>query len=147
MKVYTPLMSVEYVKRSDKYRAVIGVGDGRRKVSALVDTPAKARALERTMLNERDSGLLADCGRMTVAQFFDFWLRDVAPSRCGPGTMHSYRQKERDHIRPALGHVRLSKLGGQKLDEAERRLEVLTEGDKVAPFSPTNNKEGAANGG
>lgn len=43
--------------------------------------------------------------------------------------------------------VRLSKLGGQKLDEAERRLEVLTEGDKVAPFAPGNSKEGPANGG
>jgi exodeoxyribonuclease VII small subunit len=32
--------------------------------------------------------------------------------------------------------VRLSKLGGQQLDAAEKRLEILLEGDKVAPFDP-----------
>jgi len=32
--------------------------------------------------------------------------------------------------------VRLSQLGNRQLDEAEHRLEVLVEGDKVAPFTP-----------
>jgi len=33
--------------------------------------------------------------------------------------------------------VRLAKLGGHQLDDAEQRLEILLEGDKPAPYSPT----------
>lgn len=32
--------------------------------------------------------------------------------------------------------VKLSKLGTQKLDQAEKRIEVLLQGDDTAPFSP-----------
>ena len=38
--------------------------------------------------------------------------------------------------------VRLSKLGGKQLDQAEKRLEVLLEGDKVGTFTPGNGNEG-----
>lgn len=34
--------------------------------------------------------------------------------------------------------VTLSKLGTQKLDQAEKRIEVLLQGDATAPFSPDN---------
>ncbi len=37
--------------------------------------------------------------------------------------------------------VRLSQLGGKQLDDAERRLEVLLEGDKVAAFAPATSGE------
>ncbi len=36
--------------------------------------------------------------------------------------------------------VRLSKLGGKQLDAAERRLEVLLEGDKVGPLAVPGNE-------
>ena len=32
--------------------------------------------------------------------------------------------------------VALAKAGKERLDEAERKLEILREGDQVAPFSP-----------
>ena len=59
--------------------------------------------------------------------------------------LESGQPKLEDALRLFEEGVRLSKLGGGQLDQAERRLEVLLEGDKVEPFNPTSN--GPANNG
>ncbi len=38
--------------------------------------------------------------------------------------------------------VRLAKLGNRRLDEAERKIEILLQDDKTAPFRPEGEPEG-----
>jgi integrase len=48
--------------------------------------------------------------RATVGDFLDIWLRDVVTPSCRPSTVTSYRGVVDNHIRPELGHIRLTKL-------------------------------------
>lgn len=55
-------------------------------------------------------------------------------------TLESGQPRLEEALRLFEEGVRLSKLGGKQLDAAERRLEVLLEGDKVGPFAPGGNE-------
>lgn len=63
----------------------------------------------RDRLHERDHGVIADPGTLTVAQFIAEWFRLGAPDR-SPTTNERYEQLIRLHINPLIGHVRLGKL-------------------------------------
>ena len=56
-----------------------------------------------------------DRTRATVGQLLDKWLEQIGSSR-RPSTVAGYRSKIEHAIRPALGDVRLSKLGADDLD-------------------------------
>lgn len=58
---------------------------------------------------------------MTVEQWFEYWLRDIAPKEVRPKTMGNYRSFTKNHILPAIGAVRLNKLTPahvRKVDDA-----------------------------
>jgi exodeoxyribonuclease VII small subunit len=55
--------------------------------------------------------------------------------------LESGQPKLEESLRLFEEGVRLSRAGGKQLDDAERRLEVLLEGDKVAAFAPAANGE------
>jgi integrase len=73
------------------------------------------------------AGLVADVEasrcertRATVAQLLDKWLAQIEPTR-RPKTIAEYRSKIDKRIRPALGGVRLDKLGSDTLDAWYRK--------------------------
>lgn len=51
-----------------------------------------------------------DVGRATVSDLLDRWLVRITPTR-SPKTLVEYRRKIEGRIRPALGDIRLTKLG------------------------------------
>lgn len=68
-----------------------------------------ARKRLRELLTQRDNGLLADAGALTLDAYLDRWLKAIAP-KIGPRTHSDYRYDLARYIRPALGARRLAKL-------------------------------------
>lgn len=58
---------------------------------------------------QHDNLLLKD-ERITVGDFFDRFMSDVAVHSLAPSTIHSYRYLIRDHIKPEIGHIKLINL-------------------------------------
>lgn len=64
----------------------------------------------RAILYRQDKGVGIDPSKITVAQFLDEWLDDVAPQRVAPKSLERYRGLIRNQIKPHLGAVLLQKL-------------------------------------
>src|SRR5204862_2248719 len=62
--------------------------------------------------------------RLTTRAFLDRWLRDVAAALVRPRTLDGYRQVIDMHILPHVGHVRLTRLTPQCLQEWLMTLKV-----------------------
>ena len=61
-------------------------------------------------LSNKDKGLNFDSGKTTVADHMTRWLEDSARGDLAPRTYHNYHLQIRQHINPAIGKVKLSKL-------------------------------------
>jgi integrase len=61
----------------------------------------------------------SDRGRATVGQLLGRWLEHIGPTR-RPSTIAGYRAKIGHALRPAFGHIVLSKLGASDLDAQYR---------------------------
>jgi integrase len=75
------------------------------------------RAL-RTFIADTEAGK-PDLSRSTVGVLLDKWLIQIEPTR-RPKTVHEYRRWIDARIRPALGDVRLNRLGPDRLDDQYR---------------------------
>jgi integrase len=64
----------------------------------------------RKLFAAAEAGQLSSDRSPTVAAWMDTYLREVAPSRVRPTTLHSCHQFARLYINPALGRYRLNKL-------------------------------------
>jgi integrase len=65
------------------------------------------------LLSQRDSvrdGLVVSDEKITVGQFIDRYIADVATHTLKPKTLQEYKYLIRLHIKPALGSTRLAKL-------------------------------------
>src|SRR5829696_8110775 len=56
------------------------------------------------------SGLPAISGQVTIATYLNEWLETVAKPSVRPSTFYSYRLYVQDHLIPALGNKRLTRL-------------------------------------
>lgn len=69
------------------------------------------------LLAQRQSGQVVKPGRaITLAQWLDTYLTDVAPRRCDPTTIQGYASKMRLYVVPMIGRTRLDRLAPDQLD-------------------------------
>jgi integrase len=64
----------------------------------------------RAVLYRHDKGVAIDPSKITVAQFLDEWLSDVASQRVAPKSLERYRGLVENQIKPHLGTIPLQKL-------------------------------------
>lgn len=84
--------------------------DGKRKyVSAKTKTACREK-LRRAMSEADDQGFVFDAGKQTVGAYVVRWLEDFAKADLAPRTYHNYKLQIREHIVPAFGMMKLSKL-------------------------------------
>ncbi len=69
-------------------------------------------------ITEIESGTLANCGNITLAEFFDLWLADYAQPRIAATTYRRYKADVERFVKPTLGQVRLAKLTAGDLQSA-----------------------------
>ncbi|MGB9113523.1 MAG: site-specific integrase [Acidimicrobiales bacterium] len=101
----------------------VSVSGGRR-VRRRRRAKTKAEALEklRELQRAADAGAISS-GTTTVGQFLDDWLAHVLPARSvTQSTIDNYTWAIETHIKPALGKLRLTKLGPEDIDRLLRRL-------------------------
>jgi integrase len=84
---------------------------GRRIAYATVKGTRKDAEKElRRRLTALDKGMHVDPSALTVAEFLDQWLGDVAPASVAPKALERYRGLCRNQIKPHLGSSQLQKL-------------------------------------
>jgi integrase len=89
-------------------------GRPRQLSKTFIGNAAAAERALRTFVADAEAGKI-DMSRSTVGALLDKWLVQIEPTR-RPKTVHEYRRWIDSRIRPALGDVRLNRLGPDRLD-------------------------------
>ncbi|MGI8475082.1 MAG: tyrosine-type recombinase/integrase, partial [Thermomicrobiales bacterium] len=95
-----------------RWEALVSLPNGKRK-SFFGKTRKEALDKLRAALRDLDAGLDIAAGTQTVGDFLDRWLADVVEPSVRPSTHRGYESVIRCHLKPAFGHVRLTKLTPQ----------------------------------
>lgn len=85
-------------------------GERRIAYATVKGTKAIAEKELRRRLTALDKGIHVDPSALTVAEYLDGWLDDVAPATVGPKALERYRGLCRNQIKPHLGDKQLQKL-------------------------------------
>lgn len=84
--------------------------EGRKRKTLYGKTRAEVAARLAKALSDREDGLTFDAKNVTVGEFLDRWLKDSVEGNVGPRTLSNYQLQVRQHIRPALGRIKLKAL-------------------------------------
>jgi integrase len=83
--------------------------DGKRRyVSAKTKTGCREKL--RRAMSDADQGFVFDAGKQTVGGYMVRWIEDFAKADLAARTYHNYKLQIREHIIPAFGTMKLSKL-------------------------------------
>jgi integrase len=61
-------------------------------------------------MTDAERGLVFDASNQSVSEYMTHWLEDFAKGHLAPRTYHNYNLQIREHIVPAFGTMKLSKL-------------------------------------
>lgn len=64
-----------------------------------------------------DKGIYTEPSRLTVEGWLDIWLSEYVEPSCKPLTYSTYESRIREHIKPALGKVKLSSLNTAQIQK------------------------------
>jgi integrase len=105
-------------------------GKRRRKVITSKSKAKVIQGLTKMRRSLEQSGDLPTAS-MTVAQWLDYWLREIAVKNRRPKTLEAYRSAIKTRIVPVIGNVRLDKLTPQNI----RKVTSLTEAEKSSTYA------------
>ena len=91
------------------YRGSYFTPDGKRRYVSAKRKTERERKL-RDAMTDADRGLTFDASNQTVTGYITRWLEDFAKATLAPRTYHNYKLQIREHIVPAFGMMKLSKL-------------------------------------
>ncbi len=83
-------------------------------------TQAEAIRKRKEEMKKEANGLVLEADRTTVGEFLDRWIEDSVRGNVSPRTFDNYRSQVRRHIKPALGSVKLVKLGAARVQALYR---------------------------
>ena len=86
------------------------VGPDRKRRYVSGKTKGECERSLRAAMSDADKGLIFDAGSLTVGAYMDRWIEDSAKGTLAPRTYHNYKIQIREHIKPAFGTMKLSKL-------------------------------------
>jgi integrase len=91
------------------YRGSYFTADGKRRyVSARRKSECERKL--RDAMTDADRGLIFDAINQSVSEYMTRWLEDFAKANLASRTYHNYKLQIREHIVPAFGKMKLSKL-------------------------------------
>ncbi len=85
-------------------------GKWKRETKTIRGTKADAERKKREMLTNYDKGLPVSTPKITVSEFLNQWLQDYCQINVSPRTYRSYEGMIRRYVKPAIGHIQISKL-------------------------------------
>jgi len=98
-----------FKEKSGNWRADVTLPNGKRKSKRSKSQQVVKDWLLEQRKAQKDNLLLKD-EKITVGEYLDRYLADVAAHTLKPSTLHSYNYLIRDHIKPNIGHIRLTNL-------------------------------------
>lgn len=108
-----------YQAKDGRWRAAVHVGfkNGKRNRKMLSGaTRAEVAEKLKKALRDQQQGILLQSERQTLADYLPAWLASAKP-KLRYGTYESYGILIKVHLVPGLGHIRLSKLNAQQVDD------------------------------
>lgn len=88
-----------------------GMVDGKRvKKTQVVDKLSEARKILKQFNADKVNENLVAPREETVAEWLDYWLKDITSKKCEETTVYGYKNIINNHINPVLGSVNLQKL-------------------------------------
>lgn len=113
--------------RENVWRLVVDVpasanGKRRQRTFTFEGNKRQAEKRQAEILTELNQGTYVEPTRLTVATYYERWLRDSAALRLRPHTLHDYRQLIAAYILPTLGRIPLDQLGPLHVQELYTRL-------------------------
>jgi integrase len=84
--------------------------NGRKRKTLYGKTRQEVAAKLTTGLSDREDGVIFDAENLTIGEYLDRWLKDSVERNVGPRTLSNYQLQVRQHLRPALGQVKLKAL-------------------------------------
>jgi len=96
----------------------------------------EAEALLVQLLHQRDTGIDAPPGKITLGQFLERWLEDYARPNVSPKTLLQYGDFVRRNLVPALGSIPLAKLRPQHIQAHYSRALLEGRADGKGGLSP-----------
>lgn len=114
----------------------VGKTEGGRPVRRTVYAATKREVVEKLgkLRSQRMTGTLPSSDRMTVADFLNRWLNDVAKQRIRESTFHAYKLIIDRHILPRIGGVAVSRLSPVFVQELYSALERDGRSPRVRQF-------------
>jgi integrase len=107
------------------WQGAVRLPDGGRKYVYGQSREEVRRKLNST-IHALESGTYSDAKGLTVGEFLDQWLEEVARPRVRPWTYSGYEVHVRLHLKPIIGRIRLDKLSPMHVQQMMNRK--LTEG-------------------
>ena len=98
-----------YQRPDGLWVAQITLPEGKRRTKYSKDQKA-AREWLLQKRKELSEGTLTDPTKITVSDFLDKWFEDVAKPKLRTSTLVVHEVMIRLHIKPAVGHIRLTQL-------------------------------------
>ena len=93
-----------------------------RKTETVRGKKADAERRVREILSELDRGITPTKTRYKLGEWMDRWMEEKIVPKCKPKTIDRYQDDIRLHIKPALGHIELTKLSPAQVQEFETNL-------------------------
>ena len=84
-------------------------GERRIGYKTIKSTRKAAETALRAIMTAQDQGITIDPTKITVGQYLDDWLTNVAPQAAGPKALERYRGLVRNQIKPYLGTIHLQR--------------------------------------
>ncbi|HEX2988969.1 MAG TPA: site-specific integrase [Chloroflexota bacterium] len=110
-----------YQRKSDG-RWVAKLGNDGKPITRYAATEKEAKTILVALQREcGQNGTLATPGNRTVNDLLDLWLQTAQPN-LKPRTFHDYQARCKRHLRPVLGHVKLSKLSPERVQAFYTKL-------------------------
>jgi len=104
-------------------------GTRHRTYKTVKGTKREAQAALTAELAERNRGVAAFAGRLTLAEYLGQWMRDYASIRVRPATLMRYRSAINRHIVPHLGNIKLRSVRPADIQRTHR---TCLEGERLS---------------
>lgn len=112
-------------KKGKKYYIVVDIGNGADRKQKWLSGFNSKKDAEKEMprvLNELNQGTYVEPSKQSYSDFLDAWLKNKR-NKLSPNAYNNYEMNIRVHIKPALGHFKLSKLNSLAIDNFYTELE------------------------
>jgi len=119
-------------KRGNKYRVCwdVGTDEERKRRVEPFDSYDDANNFRKKIDYQQSIGIDFEPAKMTFGEYLDHWL-NIHKENLKPKTLASYRCEIKNHIKPKLGHIKLTKLTPLQLQSyytyltSEGRAEII----------------------